>query len=82
MQFGNNTPRQVSVVLGIHKNLVVNVRIDSYRGWIAASIEFGENEMEKTAELTAGIIGKHAVYFEFLSEESEAISEFDRFSFD
>ncbi len=82
LQFGNNTPRQVSVVLGIHKNLVVNVRIDSYRGWIAASIEFGENEMEKTAELTAGIIGKHAVYFEFLSEESEAISEFDRFSFD
>lgn len=31
--------------------------------------------------LTAPIIGKHAVYFEFLSGETGAIAEFDRFSF-
>ena len=31
--------------------------------------------------LTAGVIGKHAVYFEFLSDETGEIASFDRFTF-
>lgn len=37
--------------------------------------------MEKTADLTSGIIGKHAVYFAFLSEQEGAVAEFDSFTF-
>ena len=82
LQFGNNSPKQVQVVLGSHRKLKVNVRIDSYQGRIVAAMEFSEKEQEKTAELTSAVIGKHAVYFEFLSEETGAIAEFDRFTFD
>lgn len=69
------------MVLGEHKTLKVNVRIDSYKGRIVASMDFGEAEKEKTAYMTAAVIGKHAVYFEFISEEAGAAAEFDRFSF-
>lgn len=82
LQFGNNAPERVSVVLDRHKKVKVNVRIDSYRGRIAATLDFSENEFEKAAQLDFGIVGKHAVYFEFLSEEEGAVVEFDRFSFD
>ena len=82
LQFGNNAPERVSVVLDRHKKVKVNVRIDSYRGRIAATLDFSENEFEKTAQLDFGIVGKHAVYFEFLLEEEGAVVEFDRFSFD
>lgn len=82
LQFGQNTPNRVQVVLGEHKKLKVNVRIDSYRGRIVASMDFDETEMEKRAELKAAVIGKHAVYFEFLSAQDGAVAEFDRFTFD
>ena len=44
-------------------------------------MDFGETEQEKTADMTAAVIGKHAVYFEFVSEEAGAVAGFDRFSF-
>ena len=81
LQFGNNTPKQVQIVLGAHKNLKVNVRMDSYRGRIVACANFEENEMDKIVDLTSAVIGRHAVYFEFLSEEAGAVAEFDRFCF-
>ena len=81
LQFGNNSPKKVCVVLGAHKALKINVRIDTYKGRIIASETFVENEFEKSIDLTVAVIGKHAVYFEFLSEEEGAIAEFDRFCF-
>lgn len=82
LQFGPNTPKTVTVVLLEHKALKVNVRIDSYRGRLVASMDFVQDEWEKTVALDAGVIGKHAVYFEFLSEEDGVIAAFDRFTFD
>ena len=81
LQFGNNTPHRVKVVLGEHKNLKLKVRIDQYRGRVIASAEVAADEQEKVLDLTAAVIGKHAVYFEFCSEESGAIAAFDRFCF-
>lgn len=86
LQFGNNSPKTVKVTLykecSAKAPLSVNVRADSYRGRIIATIPFDGSETEKTAALTAGIIGKHAVYFEFVSEDKEACFAFDRFTFD
>ena len=81
LQFGNNAPKAVRVVLGSHKKLKVNIRIDSYNGRIAASMDLNENQKELETALDFGIVGRHAVYFEFLSDEAGGIAEFDRFSF-
>ena len=60
----------------------VNVRIDSYRGKVVASIEMAPDESTKTVGLISGVVGKHAVYFEFLSDEDGVVATFDRFTFD
>lgn len=82
LQFGANSPKTVTAVLGEHKSLRVNVRIDSYNGKIVGSMIFDINECEKTVTITSGIIGKHAIYFEFISDESGVVASFDRFTFD
>ena len=82
LQFGANPPKSVTVVLGEAKKVRVNIRTDSYRGRVAATLDFPGNAKELTAPLTAGVIGRHAVYFEFLSEDAEGVCSFDRFTFD
>ena len=82
LQFGNNAPVGVNVILGTHKRVKVKLRLDSYRGRIAAELDFDEDEYEKSSKLYFGIVGKHAVYFEFISDEDGMIAEFDRFTFD
>ena len=86
LQFGANTPKTVTVVLGEAKPVRVNVRLDSHRGKIVATAEFGAAaggaSAEVTVPLTAGVIGKHAVYFEFVSEDAGEAYTFDRFTFD
>lgn len=80
LQFGANSPKSVTVVLGEHEKCVINVRIDSYNGRIVSTLHFDKNSNEVTQTLEAPIIGKHAVYFEFVIESGCA--EFDRFTFD
>ncbi len=80
LQFGTNTPESVTVVLGKHDACKVNVRIDSFNGRIISALDFDENVNEKTMPLEWGLIGRHAVYFEFLIGSGTA--EFDRFTFD
>ena len=46
-----------------------------------ARLDFSGVENEKTADLTAGVVGKRAIYFEFLSDESGEIASFNRFTF-
>ena len=81
LQFGGNAPRTVTAVMNRHRAMKVNVRLDSYRGRVAACLDFSGEENEKTAALTTGVVGKHAVYFEFLSDADGEIASFDRFTF-
>ena len=81
LQFGNNAPTKVCVVLNRHKALVINVRLDSYRGRVVGRLDYEGEELQKTVDLTTGIVGKHAIYFEFLSEEEGEVASFDRFTF-
>ncbi len=81
LQFGNNSPKSVTVVLEEAAKVKVNVRIDSYKGRIVSTAEFN-GDSEITAKLFAGVIGKHAVYFEFVSDDPEGVYVFDRFTFD
>ncbi len=81
LQFGSNTPETVGIVLKQHGALTVNVRIDSCRGRIVASLDFLDAEYEKTAQLDTGVVGRHAVYFEFLTDAGGIAASFDRFTF-
>lgn len=82
LQFANGTAQTVTAVLDEHKKLQLNVRLDSFDGDIVSSIFFTSDEKEKTASLQRQVFGRHAVYFEFISEEQGAIAEFNRFTFD
>ena len=81
LQFGANRPQNVTVVLGEAVNCKVHVRLDSCNGRIVSTIDCKDGAAEWTAPVNAGVIGKHAVYFEFLCEGDKAVV-FDRFTFD
>ncbi|MBQ6660779.1 MAG: family 43 glycosylhydrolase [Lachnospiraceae bacterium] len=81
LQFGANPPKTVTVVLAKPSETTVNVRLDSHRGRVIARLHFSNGEAVQSASLSAGVIGKHALYFEFLQSEGGTCS-FDRFTFD
>ena len=80
LQFGNNTPKTVTVVLKDHKETLVNVRIDAYNGRIISTLKFSPSVDEVTSDLDIALIGKHAIYFEFKDVDGDV--KFDRFTFD
>ena len=46
------------------------------------SFDLKKGDTTATAKLSDSVIGKRAVYFEFLSANSGVIAEFDKFTFD
>ena len=82
LQFGNNSPKTVTAQINALEEITVNVRVDDYKGKVVASMKMSKGETEKTADITSGIVGKHAIYFEFLSDSADSIAEFVRFTFD
>ena len=81
LQFGVNPLRRVTMVVNRCRPMRVLVRLDSYRGRVIACLDFSGENPESSAALTTGVIGKHAVYFEFISEEAGEVASFDRFTF-
>ena len=82
LQFGYNTPKTVTANITAKENLKVNVRVDNYKGKVIASFDMKKGDTTATAELSDSVIGKHAIYFEFLSDSKNIIAEFDTFTFD
>lgn len=82
VQFGSNAPKTVTVELTALQDTTVNVRLDTYDGRIVSTLNLKAGDTSATADLTTGIIGKHAVYFEFKSDSTEPLAEFSRFTFD
>jgi hypothetical protein len=82
LQFGSNPAQTVTVVLEDKKKVKIKVRIDSYKGRVISEIDLDGSETVKSAALSTGVIGKHAVYFEFCSGDTEETFVFDRFTFD
>ncbi len=82
LQFGNTSAKQVTVVLKDAKPVRIKVRLDSYNGRVISSMDFNGKQKESSSKLTCGVIGKHAVYFEFLMEDENETCSFDRFTFD
>ncbi len=69
-----------SMADAVGKLMAVRVHLDDWRGRVVAELAVRPGEIaEYSAPVTAGIVGKHAVYFEFTGGGE---AEFDWFTFD
>ena len=82
LQFGNNTPATVTANITALQDLTVIVRVDDYKGKEITSFNMKKGDKTATAKLSSSVIGKRAVYFEFVSNNNGVIAEFDSFTFD
>ena len=82
LQFGTNTPKTVTAVITAAVPVQVSVRMDKHTGKEIAAFEVPAGEHTVTTDLSAGVIGKHAVYFAFSSATEGPVANFDRFTFD
>ena len=82
IQLGSIPAKSVTAEITALCDLGVNIRLDDYRGRVIASMELKKGEAEKSCTISSGVIGKHAVYFEFVSDSDGAVAEFSRFTFD
>ncbi len=82
LQFGSISPKTATITASTTAPFTVNLRLDSYKGRIIASFDITSDDTSFTAPLTTGVIGKHAVYFEFLTESDKSTAEFIDFTFD
>ena len=82
LRFGANTPKSVTMVLSSRVKALVSLRVDQYQGKEIARAEIEPGMTELTVPLTAGVIGRRAVYFAFRVPGGEAGVTLDRFTFD
>lgn len=82
LQFGNISAKSVTVKLTAKEDLTLKVRVDNYRGKVIAEVKVPKGSECAEAQINSGLTGKHAVYFEFLSDSKNVIAEFDTFTFD
>ena len=82
LQFGSTPAKTVSVEIKALQDLTVKVHVDDYKGKVVASFDMKKGDEKAEAEITSGVIGKRAIYFEFVSESNSSIAEFNRFTFE
>ena len=79
LQFGTIAPQTVTVAASAGGPMTVKVRVDNWRGRLVAEVRLEPGGTEFSAPLTAGIIGRRAVYFEFCGQGE---ASFHWFTFD
>ena len=79
LQFGLNAPKTCTVSMSCTEKMHVKLRIDAWRGRVAAQFDAEPGQTEYCVPLDCGIIGRRAVYFEF---EGGGEAVFDWFTFD
>ena len=60
----------------------IKIRLDSYNGTVIADKKAEADSVELVLDLSGKVTGKHAVYFEFLSDDNTQRAVFDTFTFD
>jgi len=82
LQFGSKSAKSISLAVKALEDLQILVRLDDYKGKIIAEAELKKGDESVETKINSGIIGKHAVYFDFRSQSKNIIAEFDSFTFD
>ena len=78
LQFGLNSPKQVTVLMRAEGEGTASIRLDTHDGKEIARLEVKDGQV--SAPLSGSAIGRHAVYFVFRMKTGKA--EMDRFTFD
>ena len=78
LQFGQNSPKRLTILTQADGKCSISVRLDAPGGKEIARFSSGNGE--KGIPLRSGVTGKHAVYFVFGLESGKAVM--DRFTFD
>ena len=71
LNFGSEGASKASIKGSFPKGFTVNIRIDSYDGEVVASAKADEDSEELVFEIGKKITGKHAVYFEFITDDDD-----------
>ncbi len=81
LQFGEDAAKAVTLYVNAFADCTVNVRVDSYQGEIVSTLKLKAGDTEVSAPTTE-LSGKHAVYFEFIGDSPEILTDFYHFTFD
>ena len=82
LNFGGEGASKAAVTGEFPKGFKISIRTDSYDGNVIASAEVTEDAKEVVFGLSEKVTGKHAVYFEFITEDEDSRAVFDTFTFD
>ena len=82
LQFGTSTPKTVTVRLTAEKALELRVRVDDWQGKIIAQSAVSPGATQVVLPVQGGLVGKRAIYFEFISPQDGVIAGMDCFTFD
>ena len=82
LNFGTEGAEKATITGEFPKGFKISIRIDSYDGKVIASETAKEDAKEVLFDLSEKVTGRHAVYFEFVTDDEDARSVFDTFTFD
>ena len=82
LQFGNASPKSLTLRAKISAGAEITVRLDTPGGKTVASLTSDGRVEEMTEQLSEAVTGRHAVYFVFSAEGNGPAAEMDRFTFD
>ena len=82
LNFGTEGASKAELTGDIPSGFKISIRIGSYDGKIVSAAEVSEDSKTVIFELGEKITGKHAVYFEFNTENEEDRAVFDCFRFE
>ena len=82
LNFGMTGAEKATITGSFPKGFTVSIRIDSYDGKVIAAETVPEDAKEVIFGLSEKVTGRHAVYFEFVTDDEDARSVFDTFTFD
>ena len=82
INFGEKGATKATLKGDIPMGFTVKIRLDAYNGEVIVEKKAETGVMEMVFELAKPVTGKHAVYFEFTTENEDDRAIFDLFTFD
>ncbi len=82
LDFGADGATKATITGSFPKGIKISIRLDSYDGGVVAAETVEADAEEVVFALDGKVTGRHAVYFEFVTENDEDRAVFDTFTFD
>ena len=82
INFGISGANKATIKGSFPQGFTVKIRLDAYNGKAVAETKAENDSAELILDLAETVAGKHAVYFEFTTEDDDKRAVFDLFTFD